>query len=126
MLLPDYIPGYSINRRLWLQFMVVKLTVPSWRTSVWDNLQVPDKTKDCIMKLVKHHQPPKLTEQQRSLQKAFGLVFLLSGPPGTGKTLTAGLFSHKPQELRHKSKDDQNVSQRPYRSRSSISLPKTS
>lgn len=70
-------------------FKVAKLTPPTWRTSVWNDLQIPDKLKDCIMKLVKHHRPPDSIEQQNGLRKGFGLVFLLSGPPGTGKTLTA-------------------------------------
>ena len=78
-------------------FKVIKLASPKFRNTAWEDLRIPDKTKDCIMKLVNNHRPPLENSDKKNegqaLQKGFGLVFLLYGPPGTGRTLTAGIFS---------------------------------
>ena len=97
MLLPDTIPGYSCAKRSLQRFKVNKLTSPKFRDAAWEDLRVPDETKDCIMRLVRNHRPPlnnsDTKNERQTLQKGFGLIFLLHGPPGTGKTLTAGIFT---------------------------------
>ncbi|KAF2648478.1 P-loop containing nucleoside triphosphate hydrolase protein [Lophiostoma macrostomum CBS 122681] len=99
-ILPDRVPGYVLNRKIWAMLSTSKTDLmESQATSdPWNDLVLEPKHKVIIEALVaKHlHHPADSTELDTPFQlgdfvagKGRSIVLLLHGPPGVGKTSTA-------------------------------------
>ncbi|KAL1892817.1 hypothetical protein Cpir12675_004401 [Ceratocystis pirilliformis] len=82
--------GFSFSEKLWLEFLVSKISEIQWNANAYDSLVLAPKTKSIIKALVESHKYNAADSIDDVIQgKGKGLVAVLHGPPGTGKTLTA-------------------------------------
>ena len=81
--------GYSVKKKLWLNFFVDCVHEIEWQAGAFDRLVLPANQKELILGF---------TESQRKYRDSFddviegkgkGVIILLCGSPGVGKTLTA-------------------------------------
>ncbi|KAL2884654.1 aaa family atpase [Ceratocystis lukuohia] len=82
--------GFSFSEKLWLEFLVSKISEIQWNANAYESLVLAPKTKSIIKALVESHKYNAADSiDDVILGKGKGLVAVLHGPPGTGKTLTA-------------------------------------
>ncbi|KAH6641881.1 P-loop containing nucleoside triphosphate hydrolase protein [Chaetomium tenue] len=87
--MPPIIPGFSMSNRAWGFCLVDDISEIQWNPNAYDALQIDQKQKDSIRKLVGEHRHAGSAFDDFVSGKGRGLVFLLHGPPGSGKTMTA-------------------------------------
>ncbi|KAK7947865.1 ATP-dependent zinc metalloprotease FtsH [Apiospora aurea] len=71
------------------------LSPTSWVDNAFDQLVLPESTKDLVLTFVESHKTTQALGSDFVAGKGRGLVFLLCGPTGTGKTLTVESVSDK-------------------------------
>ncbi|KAF5328270.1 hypothetical protein D9758_017845 [Tetrapyrgos nigripes] len=89
LLFPATVHGYALSDRKWMHFRVSDVKDIYWNDKIFDNLELPQDTKEMILAMVKTQTSGKLKFDDFVLGKGMGLIFNLHGPPGVGKTLTA-------------------------------------
>ncbi|KAI1763926.1 hypothetical protein GGR53DRAFT_343868 [Hypoxylon sp. FL1150] len=87
--LPSFIPAFSLAKRSWGFVDVESIRDIQWDTSAYENLQMDQKQKESVKRLVSTHRTSSSGFDDFISGKGKGLVFLLHGPPGSGKTMTA-------------------------------------
>ncbi|KAJ6007819.1 hypothetical protein N7540_011795 [Penicillium herquei] len=87
-LLPSQIKGYNLQRKIWNDLMVDRISDVEWNREAFHTLVIDPKAKDLIEALIVSQ-----LETEKSTDiisgKGNGLILLFHGGPGTGKTLTA-------------------------------------
>ena len=82
---------FFLEERQWGWVPLTRLANIKWDADAFKQLQMPESTKDTLMKLVTRFNPDSLLDFDDVVKgKGKGLVFLLHGEPGLGKTMTAG------------------------------------
>lgn len=89
MLCTDRVRGYSLKRKLWLDFFVDFVSDITWNTDAFDHLILPEDQKDLILGFAESKVQNRDTNDDVIQGKGRGVIILLYGPPGVGKTLTA-------------------------------------
>ncbi|KAK4031712.1 hypothetical protein C8A01DRAFT_21120 [Parachaetomium inaequale] len=87
--MPPIIPGFSLSKRTWGFYLVDGISDIKWNPNAYAALQIDQKQKDSVRKLVGEHRDAGSAFDDFVAGKGRGLVFLLHGPPGSGKTMTA-------------------------------------
>ncbi|KAL5344673.1 hypothetical protein ACLOAV_010365 [Pseudogymnoascus australis] len=92
--------GFSLDRKLWLEFAVDDIEDITWQPAGLAHLQIPDKKKKAIQALSEAHMARTSGNgfDDFVVGKGQGLNVLLHGPPGVGKTLTAEVLSEHLQK----------------------------
>lgn len=88
-----YIPGYSLELKLWGLFPVTDITEVAYNDKAFHGLVLQEQSKKLISSLLERQDYQQEDGFDDLIQgKGKGLIFLLHGPPGVGKTYTAGSF----------------------------------
>ncbi|KAL8758795.1 MAG: hypothetical protein Q9199_001206 [Rusavskia elegans] len=86
----SYIPGYSLELKLWGLFPVTDITEVAYDDKAFHGLVLQEQSKRLISSLLERQDYQQEDGFDDLIQgKGKGLVFLLHGPPGVGKTYTA-------------------------------------
>lgn len=91
VILPPIVSGFSLSKRKWGFFSLDNIHAIDWNEDAYGDLQIDQKKKKTIRKLVKEHRENPDSFDNVIAGKGARLVLLLHGPPGSGKTMTAGM-----------------------------------
>ncbi|OBT86393.1 hypothetical protein VE02_05287 [Pseudogymnoascus sp. 03VT05] len=88
--------GFSLDKKLWLEFAVDDIEDIKWQPAALAHLQIPDKKKKAIQALSKAH----MTRRSSTVLmiSLLGKARASTGPPGVGKTSTAEVLSEHLQK----------------------------
>ncbi|KAK8133507.1 Vacuolar protein sorting-associated protein 4B [Apiospora sp. TS-2023a] len=87
--------AYHLKEKVWVTVSIDGLSPTSWNDHAFDQLVLPESTKDIVRTFVETHKTTQALGCDFVAGKGKGLVILLSGPTGTGKTLTVESVSDK-------------------------------
>ncbi|KAK7921610.1 Vacuolar protein sorting-associated protein 4B [Apiospora marii] len=92
MLMSPTTVAYHLKEKIWAVSPAIVsidgLSPTSWNDAAFDQLVLPESTKDIVRTFVETHKTTQALGCDFVAGKGKGLVILLSGPTGTGKTLT--------------------------------------
>ena len=87
-LAPSSIRGFNLKTKKWCDLAIDGFAKVEWNTDAFENLAIPEKTKELIEALISNQIETEMSTDIIS-GKGNGLIMLLHGGPGTGKTLIA-------------------------------------
>ena len=91
-LFPRRVCGFVFSTHKWANLLVENIRPFARRSSLWNELQIPEQYKKTLEASIKNHVRDSRTKQPEAdlvRGKGVGVVVLLQGPPGVGKTYTA-------------------------------------
>ena len=94
-LMSPVLDGFSLNDKIWMNFLVEHVEPLKLDDSAYDDLVLEQEQKDLILGFARQQQSQVKEMGDVISGKGQGLLVLLSGPPGTGKTLTAEAVADK-------------------------------
>ncbi|RMZ68508.1 AAA family ATPase [Pyrenophora seminiperda CCB06] len=90
-----WLQGYSLEDKLWLNFVISGVEDIKWQDSAFDNLVLPNDQKKQILGVTIAQRESRNDFDDFIVGKGQGMAILLTGPPGVGKTLTAESVAEK-------------------------------